>query len=167
MMLGINPGLITAYRVTIGRLDSDSMTFNGTLREPVYTDGDGDGIGELGRVETEVVLDGQISTESWEQLRMMQGGHAPTSEIQITFNRDDLENEDLIDADTGGCLLRNGDRLISVHDEEGELVFGFDTDPAAADHRPPLKIVEARPSGFMVRQNLLVVSFSQDDRFVR
>lgn len=168
MMLGINPGLITAYTIIIGHIVPDEMVFNDVLKEPVYSDPNGDGVGEDARVETQVQLTGQLSTAEWERLRMALGGDAPVTEITIIFDYEELFNLGYVDPDTQEmAILRPGDRLISVSDEMGLTIIRFPDDPAERDGRPQLRVQQARPSGFMVSQNLVVATFSQRDRMVR
>jgi len=169
MMLDLNPGLVTQYQVIVGRLDTesdDAPGYNDLLREPVGVDDNGDGIADLIRAETQVTLYAQISTDTWEKLRMVQGGIAPTTQIELVFDHDDLVTASLIGSG-GECLIRTNDRLVSVYDEDGVLLISFDDDPGATDHRPPLKVDQVRPSGFMVSQHLWVVTFSQEDRYAR
>jgi len=164
----INPGTIWTYTVVIGRLNTAAMeaagVYNDVLREPVLSDSDGDGVGETVREETELEVPAQIATDTWEKLRLAAGGLAPSTEIAIAFDREELEIADMLDT-TGETLLRQSDRLIRVDDMDGVTIMTFPTDPNEDDYRPPLVATSIRPTGFMGAQNLVDVIFQQRDVF--
>lgn len=168
-----NPGLIFAYMVKIGRLDTASMGvenpagYDDVLREPVLVDSDGDGVGEPRRREILVSLPAQISTASWEQLRLSAGGLAPESEIAICFDRDDLDEAGLIDVSTGESVLRLSDRLVSIEDMDGVPIITFPNDPNEDHYRTPLQATSVRPTGFMGSENLVDIIFRQEDASTR
>jgi len=128
------------------------------FRESVLVDQDGDGVGTPVRMELPAVrVPCQVDTKVFDELRMHAAGNAPRSRLDLVFHFRDLERLALVDAETGGALVRAGDRLAGIYDRSGALV-------QAVPPKPGLYVTDTRPSGFGLglvrpRRNLLLVTF--------
>ena len=85
----------------------------------------------------------QVEVQTDHQLRMMFGGDAPTSNIAFVCRRRTLERMSLIDATTGNCLLKRGDRVASL-EKRGKTVKAFQKTPLTAPAPDSLYLYEVR-----------------------
>jgi len=127
------------------------------FREPVLADDDGDGLGRAVRDEHPPVrLPCQVEAKVFDALQMAASGNTPDSAIELLFHFRNLEQQGLVDQETGQALINPGDRLAGLYDAAGSLVF-------AVTNPPGLFVREARPLGFGLgrsrpQRNLLLVT---------
>jgi hypothetical protein len=75
---------------------------------------------EMSAVEVEC----QIEMQRYEELRATFGGDDPVTNIALVFHRVELKALGLVDASTGDCLLKPGDRIQSIK-KNGNVVRTF------------------------------------------
>jgi hypothetical protein len=163
--------LIFAFLAEIFRVDTAAMAtsdpdgpgpltsgYDPDFKEPVLVDSNDDGIAEpLRREFPPVRVPCQVEPDALEVLRMSASGNAPRSKLELVFHFRDLERLSLVDATTGGALIRPSDRLAAIYDLEGQLV-------QAIRNPPGLYVTESRSIGFGLHRvrpnrNLLLVTF--------
>ena len=101
--------------------------FDDELDEPVLTDGDGDGVGEMPSAiySAEIKVPGQLESSALEALTMASGGNLPTSSILVSFSRGRLEGLGLMNAD-GRPKIKPGDRWVRLEDMRENVMWTFD-----------------------------------------
>lgn len=103
--------------------------------------------------ESPVFLPCNVEVTSFQALSQLASGNAPDSKIQLVFHRKDLEEQRLIDCDTGECLVRVNDRLVSLRDDCRRVVQVIRTPPG-------LYVTEVQPTfGIGRTPDLLLMSF--------
>lgn len=157
--------LIFQFLAELYRLDSFAMAtephgphasgYDPDFKEPVLFDADGDGVAEPFRREHPPIrVPCQVSSKTFEEMRMTPAGNSPRSDLELVFHFRDLERLGLVDATSGEALIRPSDRLGGLYDLDGNLVQKI----------RGLYVTEARIAGFGLsrrrpRRNLLIVSF--------
>ena len=131
-MSGPRTPLIFPSRIVIERFDpaatravnpagEPTSGFDDVLQEPVrYTSG---GVTQTPRQDmTEVIIPCQCETKSYEELQMVFTGNDPVTRDVFVLHRRDLANLNLIDATTGNCVLKAGDRIVRQQKATGQVV---------------------------------------------
>jgi hypothetical protein len=95
----------------------------------------------------------QVEVGAFEALRQLASGNSPDSRVTLVFHFRDLERMGLVDAGTGDALLRVNDRLVAIHDLDGNLVQAVRTPPG-------LYVTEVQPQSFGIgrSRNLLLAT---------
>lgn len=137
--------LLFPNQVTLAFLQTRDMEAAGKydhiLREPIPSDTDSDGVGEVEREETQVTLDGQTATFTFGRVEQREAGQVPeTRDLEITFHRNDLEDLNLLLAD-GSPKIQPGVRLVKVETPAGGSIQEWSEEPF-------LYVTAVRFSGF-------------------
>lgn len=147
--------IIFGFIVELAQLDtqatSNAGAYDDIFREPKLTK-DAQGRRVSGRQEKLVQLPCQVETGTFQALQMTPIGNAPPSKMTLVFHFRDLEERDLVAADTGQALIRVNDRVTQILTRDGRVEQTFPNPPG-------LFVIEATPSGFGFggRKELLVV----------
>ena len=127
------------------------------FREGVLVDRDGDGIGQINRVEGDPIsVPAQLEVSRFSDLGLFSTGKALRAKIVLVFDRQTLEDMNLID-ENGHPRIRIGYRLGSLSRKDGSLLYRF-------DEANSLYVTEVRPTsqGFIRSGggvNLVLVEF--------
>ncbi len=132
-MPGYRGRLIFPQLARLGRVDLSGIAgpqtsgedsgFDPVFREPIRLQ-NGTQEGESARRELEPLdMKCQVEDEVWEQVQMLATGNSPLTRLTLIFHYRDLEEQGLVDAETGEQLApRVGDRLISMHKTDSTLI---------------------------------------------
>ena len=112
--------------------------------------------GAPGRKEKEPVdLLAQVEDAAWEALTMMRTGNSARTELTIVIHFPELEARGFVSSTTGAALVpKVGDRLVSIHDTQGNLI-------QEVPNPPGLYCMQPQPRGYGLggARNLLVCTF--------
>lgn len=102
----------------------------------------------------------QIESPTFEALVQMSAGNIPNTEMTLVWARKDVESLGLIVPDTGECLVRVNDRIVSIRDRCGHLVQKI---------REPqgLFVTQVRPTwGLAGQRDLFLISLADREQGV-
>jgi len=98
----------------------------------------------------------QIEAPTFEALMQMSAGNVPEFKLSLVWARKDLEAMSLIVPETGECLVRVNDRVVSIRDKCMNLIQTIRT-------LPGLYVTEVKPTwGLAGHRDLFIVAL--DDR---
>ena len=108
-----------------------------------------------------IFVPSQIESPSLEMLEQMAAGNVPDSKMMLVWARKDLEELHLIVPETGECLVRVNDRLVSIRDKCMNLIQAIRSPPG-------LYVTEVRPTwGIAGHRDLFVVTLDDREQGVR
>ncbi len=118
--------------------------------------------GNARREQPPIRLPCQVEIGTFEALQQLASGASPNSKVVLVFHFRDLERVGLVDPATKDALLRVNDRLVAIHDLDGNLVQAIRTPPG-------LYATEVQPQSFGLGlcRNLLLVTFEERELGVR
>lgn len=103
-----------------------------------------------------IFIPSQIESDSYEMLVQMSAGNMPDTKAQLVWARKDLVELGLIVPETGECLVRVNDRVVSIRDNCKNVLLSVRTPPG-------LYVTEVRPTwGLSSVGDLFIVTL--DDR---
>lgn len=120
----------TEYAVIQRYMEADTRSaspgFDDVLGQPFLHDINDDQIGELQKVENQVIVLAKYSNRRLKEQEQTQVGNAPRSFVELTLYASNLEDEGLLA--NGTCGIRANDRLIRIQDADGNVRIDFTSD---------------------------------------
>jgi hypothetical protein len=115
-----------------------------------------------GRLEqVPLFIPSQIESPSFEALQQMSAGNMPDYKFTLVWARKDLECLNLIVPETGECLVRVNDRVVSIRDKCLHVIQTIRTPPG-------LYVTEVRPTwGIAGHRDLFLVTLDDREQGVR
>jgi hypothetical protein len=102
-------------------------------------------------------LKAQVEMGRWQGQQQMQAGNEPDSRLTLVFHFKELEQNGLVDLNTGDALIRINDRLVAIYGRGGQKDITVPVPDGG------LFATEVQPGGIGLggRRNLLIVSFDE------
>lgn len=108
-----------------------------------------------------IFIPSQVEDPVFDQLQQFSAGNLVDFKMTLVWARKDLECAGLLVPDTGECLVRSSDRLVSIRDKCMNVVHAIRTPPG-------LYVVEVRPLfGLAQRKDLYLVTLDDREQGVR
>lgn len=106
-----------------------------------------------------IFIPSQVEVDAFEALQMMTTGNSPNTTIRIVWAFRNLEEMGLIDPETGDCLVRVNDRLVSFCDDCRNRFAVVRTPPG-------LYVTQLQPTfGISNTRDLLIVTLEDREQF--